>query len=66
MKQGSASSSGAGSRKIEPISKAINPGTVADIGLQQVRMRPHKDLGRGYKAPMASASNHPCGSQGKH
>ena len=66
MKQGNASSSGPGSRKIEPRSKAINPGDVADIGIQQVRYRPHKDLGRGYKAPMASPSNHPRGSQGKH
>lgn len=56
----------AGSRKIEPMAKAINPGKVADMGLQQVRMRPHKDLGRGYEAPMAKSSNHPRGSQGKH
>lgn len=65
MKQGTGHSA-PGSRKIEPRSKAINPGKVADIGLQQVRLRPHKDLGRGYKAPMAGASNHRSGSQGKH
>lgn len=66
MKQGRATSSGPGSRKIEPVSKAINPGAVADIGIRQIRMRPHKDLGRGYKAPMTSSSNHKSGSQGRH
>ena len=65
MKQGSASRSDY-KGKTEPMPKAVNPGTVADIGIQQVRYRPHKDLGRGYKAPMASSSTHPSGSQGKH
>lgn len=66
MKQGSASSSGPGSRKIEPRSKAVNPAAVADIGIRQVRYEHPADLGRGYKAPMASSSNHKCGSQGRH
>lgn len=66
MKQGKASSSGPGSRKIEPRSHAINPAKAANIGIQQVYMDRPKDLGRGYKAPMAGASNHKSGSQGKH
>ena len=65
MKQGSAPTV-IGSRKIEPVSKAKNPGKVADLGMAVVRTRPHRDLGRGYKAPMASESNHKSGSQGKH
>jgi hypothetical protein len=65
MKQGSGRSF-IGGRKIEPRSKAINPGHVADIGLQQVRFRDHKDLGKGYTAPMAGSHHHPRGSQGKH
>jgi hypothetical protein len=65
VKQGSGRSM-IGGRKVEPTSKAVNPGKVADMGLQQVRFRQHKDLGRGYKAPMASSSTHPRGTQGKH
>jgi hypothetical protein len=65
MKQGTGTSR-MGATKVEPMSKAVNPGKVADMGLQQVRMRPHKDLGRGYKAPMAESSTHKAGSQGKH
>lgn len=67
MKQGKASSSGPGSRKIEPRPMAINPAAVADIGLQQVRHVPQPmHEGRGYKAPMNGSSNHPRGTQGKH
>lgn len=65
MKQGRANSN-VHEGKTEPMPKAKNPGKVADIGLQSVRFRPHKELGRGYKAPMASGSTHPRGSQGKH
>lgn len=65
MKQGRASSN-VHEGKTEPNPKAKNVGKVADIGVQQVRTRERKDLGRGYKAPMASASSHKSGSQGKH
>jgi hypothetical protein len=65
MKQGRASSN-VHEGKVEPISKAKNVGKVSDIGLQVVRTHQREDLGRGYKAPMASGSNHKSGSQGKH
>lgn len=65
MKQGTGKSSIAGG-KVEPRPKAINPSKVAGIGLQEVRMRPHRDLGRGYKAPMNKSSTHKGGTQGKH
>jgi len=65
MKQGRGHSA-RGSTKVEPVSKAKNPGKVADMGLQTVRTRPHKDLGRGYSAPAPkSTTNHKSGSQGK-
>lgn len=68
MKQGRASSSGMGSTKVEPMSKAVDVGAVSEIGIRQVHInsRPNLDAGRGYKAPMASSSIHHCGSQGKH
>ena len=65
MKQGSGKSSDSG-RKIEPRSKAKNPGKVGNIGIQTIRTRPYKNLGDGYKAPMASPTNHKRGTQGKH
>ena len=67
MKQGSASTRMAGG-KVEPNSRAIDPGAVSEIGIRQVHInsRPNLDAGRGYKAPMASSSIHHCGSQGKH
>jgi hypothetical protein len=67
MKQGKASSSGPGSRKVEPTPNAMNPGAVADIGLQQVRTVPQPmHEGRGYKSPMGGSSNLAKGSQGRH
>jgi hypothetical protein len=75
MKQGQASSSGPGSRKIEPRSTAVNPGGVSQIGTS---IGNHSDKGasdytgaqmyegRGYEAPMAGTKNHGSGSQGKH
>jgi hypothetical protein len=66
MKQGRASSSGMASTKVEPVSKGVNPAKVAMIGVHQVVTRAPSDGGRGYKAPMAAASTHKCGSQGKH
>lgn len=68
MKQGKASSSGPGSRKIEPRSKAVSPGAVSNIGNMVGMARAVKplDMGRGYKAPKISGGTHRSGSQGKH
>ena len=67
MKQGQAQSSTAGSTKSEPVSHAVSPAAVSEIGVHQVR---HTSLplyeGRGLQAPMAGSESHPCGSQGKH
>jgi hypothetical protein len=54
--------------KVEPNSRAIDPGAVSELGIHQVHVRsiPPLDAGRGYKAPMVSSSIHHCGSQGKH
>lgn len=67
MKQGTGNSR-MGSQKVEPRSRAINPGAVSEMGTHQVHIRakPAMVEGRGYKAPMAAASNHKSGSQGKH
>ena len=65
MKQGTGKTS-ISAGKVEPQSKAKNPGKVGSIGLQQLRTRPYKNLGEGYKAPIASATNHKRGTQGKH
>lgn len=67
MKQGKASSSGMGSTKTEPKSRAVNPGAAASIGIQEVRTRSEPLYeGRGLKAPMVGQTNHKSGSQGKH
>ena len=67
MKQGKASVSGPGSRKIEPKPMGVNPKAVADIGLQQVRTMPQPmHEGRGYSAPKSGSQTHSRGSQGKH
>lgn len=75
MKQGRAVTSHSGG-KVEPRSKAINPGGVAQIGYAvgnhvmeggETGYRGdsmHK--GRGFKAPMNNSQSHHCGSQGKH
>ncbi len=65
MKQGHGYSA-PGDMKVEPVAKAKNVGKVADMGLQVVRTRPHKDLGRGFTAPApVSTTSHKGGSQGK-
>ena len=65
MKQGRGNSS-RGDMKVEPMSKAKNPAKAASIGLQQVRTRPHTDLGRGFTAPAPVAKTiHKSGSQRK-
>lgn len=76
MKQGRATTSIAGSTKVEPQSKAVNPEAAAQIGIKQgnhatdcgtVNVK-HVPLyeGRGLKAPMVSVTTHKAGSQGKH
>ena len=68
MKQGRASSSGPGEQKREPISKAVNPAGVAQLGEHVGTRRAVETLyqGHGYKAPSSGSQVHHCGSQGKH
>lgn len=67
MKQGKASTSIMGSTKVEPKSRAVNPGAVSQIGIHEINLRPEPLYeGRGLEAPMAGITNHPCGSQGKY
>lgn len=67
MKQGQAKTSIVGSTKVEPVSRAVNPAYVAELGIDESRVRsiPMYE-GRGLKAPMVSETSHKCGSQGKH
>lgn len=75
MKQGRASSSGMGSTKVNPTSRAVNPDAVADMGNMHGNHTeegnyPFKTTplyaGRGLEAPMVGTTIHHCGSQGKH
>lgn len=64
-------------RKVEPMSKAVNPSYVAEMGNKignhsmengTIRVK-HETMyeGKGYKAPMAGGSNHGNrGTQGRH
>ena len=65
MKQGEAKHV-MGGGKTEPVSRAVNPAAVAELGIQEVR---HKSLplyeGRGLEAPKASCTIHHAGTQGK-
>lgn len=67
MKQGP-STSRAGSQKREPMSSAIDPGAVSQIGIKEVNLSPEPLVtGRGYSAPAPVAETiHHCGSQGTH
>lgn len=66
MKQGTGNSR-MGDMKVEPKSRAVNPGAVSDLGVHQIRTRSEPlYAGRGYKAPMVGASTSKSGSQGKH
>lgn len=67
MKQGP-STSRPGSQKREPISSAIDPGAVSQIGIHEVNTQPEPlVIGRGYSAPSpVSETSHHSGSQGKH
>lgn len=77
MKQGRASISGSYDQKVEPSSKAINPGAVSRIGVIQgnhatdagdKRLDNYSSMnaGRGYSAPGIGAKTHGRGSQGKY
>ena len=77
MKQGHASSSGPGSRKIEPRATAVSVGGVSQIGTALGNKATdvpgtlpggQKELykGRGYEAPMNKSTSHHSGSQGRH
>jgi hypothetical protein len=75
MKQGRASHSGMGATKVEPISKAVSPGAVSNIGLAQGNKTDHGMVhvksqplyeGRGLRAPLISTTSHKSGSQGRH
>lgn len=77
MKQGRASISGPHDRKIEPMSKAVNPGAVSRIGIKQgdhatdagdKRLDNYSPMnaGRGYSAPGIGTKTHGRGSQGKY
>lgn len=66
MKQGSGNSS-MGDQKREPVSHAVDPGAVSQIGVHEVNyVKVPLYTGRGFEAPMAGSEVHPCGSQGKH
>ena len=67
MKQGQATTSTSGSTKIEPRSHAINIPAVAELGIDESRMKSMPLYeGRGLQAPMTSESTHKTGSQGKY
>lgn len=75
MKQGQASSSGPGGRKIEPRGTGVNPGAVADLGNMKGN---HSDKGDmpfspkpwatdGFHAPGVKGKKvNPSGSQGSY
>lgn len=67
MKQGRATTSIVGSTKSEPISRAVNPAAVAELGIDESRIKSMPLYeGRGLQAPMISETSHKSGSQGKH
>lgn len=69
MKQGKATTSGMGSTKREPISHAVSPGGVSQLGEMVGTRRAVEQIyvGYGYKAPMGSGTTvHRSGTQGKH
>lgn len=72
-KQGRADRSGSAGRKVEPNSRAVSPCGVSELGSalgnvaggRRITSEPLYE-GKGYKAPMAGATNHKGGSQGRH
>lgn len=67
MKQGHATESRSGSTKTEPISKAVNPAYVAQLGIKErnITAVPMYE-GRGLEAPKVTSTNHKSGSQGRY
>lgn len=67
MKQGNGNSR-AGEQKREPISHAVSPGAVSQIGTHVGTAQAVEPLykGRGFEAPMAGTDTHHKGSQGKY
>lgn len=67
MKQGRAPTVVSG-RKVEPMAKAMDPGAVSNIGVQQFKTKPQPlHAGRGFNAPApVSQKTHKGGSQGRH
>lgn len=65
MKQGKASIDVRADTKQEPVSRAINPNAVGQIGIAQAVRPDPMHQGRGYAAPSIGTSIHPRGSQGK-
>jgi len=68
MKQGKADRNVKESWKTEPVSHAVSPNFVSDIGTIQVRNGGSLPMyeGRGIKAPMVSQKTSNKGSQGKY
>jgi hypothetical protein len=66
MKQGSGSNSS--KPKSQPVSHAVNPKAVAELGIHQARTKPVSlMMGRGAKSPGPTGhSTSKSGSQGKH
>lgn len=74
MKQGTSNSSD-GERKMEPMSRAVNPAGAGNLGLAQGNHADCGDLpmkmtplyaGRGYEAPAIRSITNKSGSQGKY
>lgn len=77
MKQGRATHSGTASTKVEPVSRAVSPAAVSQIGVKQgnhasdgggtIKVHtPPLYQGRGLKAPMVGTKSHKSGSQGSY
>ena len=66
MKQGTANSSGAGSRKVEPKSHPISPKVAAGIGIQTIRTEKVKKDPHGFLAPPVKLKGYNGGSQGSY
>ena len=67
MKQGRADHSNVASTKREPVSHAVSPAAVSELGIIQVRtVSQPLYTGRGFEAPAIQSSTHASGSQGKH
>jgi hypothetical protein len=76
MKQGRSDSKGPSGQKVEPRSRAINPGGVDGLGQAKGNHTVNGDIrnpnftpiyaGRGYSAPGIGVTTRPTGSQGKY